>query len=800
MLRVFRKAYFTEVLTAIGLLLLPVVFFPELFFGGQVLTRMDLTWIQYPLRVFAGQSWLSGNWPLWNPYVLGGFPMLAEGLVGVLHPLNLFFVLPIPSSLALTCFVLIHLGLAAVFTYALGRSLRMTRSGATVAALSFAFGGFLTAQITNVCIMTGIIWVPLILLLMMRAVDRRSIPWAALGSLALALQVLDSQPQVVFYTILLVAGYAIYHAAFQARHGDRGTNLLWPVLMAGFVVIAGIGLAALQVLPTVELWQQSVRSSGVSYAQITLQSMHPLQLLELLIPNVYGNPMLGYKGLESFDELYAYMGLLPLLLCVPAWYRRDELRVRFFLFLLPISLLLAFGAYTPLYLMLQHLPGFDVFRVPARWMGLASLAVAVLAGYGLDELGRKDKAGRTLFWVMAGVGALMLGVGLLVWLGRADVLTWLSAHVTSEESRQLLETAVNRFLLPGQPRPENWWPRILPLLAIPGPMVFVQLAIAAGVLGVYLRRRITYRVLSAVFLFLVFWDLLSSGGTNVIHLQDASFWQYDPQIIQLVRSQAQYDRAYALNTTSAQERKAHPEWHAAADRATGWLGQHTPTLFGVFSPFGNVTALRLKRFDQLLAKVPSQRVGDMMGVKTVLTWGEMYPDLSAQYKETYSSGQVHLYEGLNVLPRAYIAHRVEVTPDGEAALKRLAAADFDPSKSTVVEGSVQGATPSGQGLTPAAIRVYSPLRVVIDSESLQDGMLVLTDTWYPGWHAFVDGREAPILRANYVFRGVAVPAGKHTVEFVFFADSFKTGLLISGITAAVLLLALAATWQFRKRR
>ena len=114
----------------------------------------------------------------------------------------------------------------------------------------------------------------------------------------------------------------------------------------------------------------------------------------------------------------------------------------------------------------------------------------------------------------------------------------------------------------------------------------------------------------------------------------------------------------------------------------------------------------------------------------------------------------------NALPRAYVAHAVEIVPDDSAALHVLRDKEFDPAQKVVIEGRPQGLSLSGEGISPATVRQRSPQDIIVDTESSQDGVLVLTDSDYPGWHALVDGREKPILHANYLFRGVEIPAGQ----------------------------------------
>jgi hypothetical protein len=530
---------------------------------------------------------------------------------------------------------------------------------------------------------------------------------------------------------------------------------------------------------------------------MTFESLPPLQLPALLIPNLFGNPLLTYGGLGGFQELYFYAGLIPLLLCVGAWWRRDDPHVRFFFLVLLLALLLAFGAYTPLYSIFQYLPGSGLFRVPARWVAVVSLALALLAGYGLEELtGRSKETGptRTLLIVAATLGVLVLGAALLVWLWRDEALAWVAGQSFSEDTKHILSTALVRFLQLRTPQERNWLMRIAPWVTIPGVAFFLQMPILLGLLWAYARDKITAAGVSYALLGLTLLDLLAAGGTTVTPVQDASYWQHDAKIIDLVRELAGTYRVHPVVILSDEE------WREPSHRALHWLMDYNPAVYGVSVPWGYISPARLERFERFTRDVPMVRAADMMSVKLLLAWGELDPGAATIFQQIHTADGLHIYENPRVLPRAYLAHRVEVVPDGEAALRRLNEDDFDPAQGAVVEGPVRGLSLSGEGITPATISLYTPLRVVVESESPRDGLLLLTDSYYPGWRAFVDGEEQPILRGNYLFRAVPVPAGRHSVEFVYAAGSFKTGLLISGLAAGLLLLLVGARLFARLKR
>ena len=125
-----------------------------------------------------------------------------------------------------------------------------------------------------------------------------------------------------------------------------------------------------------------------------------------------------------------------------------------------------------------------------------------------------------------------------------------------------------------------------------------------------------------------------------------------------------------------------------------------------------------------------------------------------------------IYENPRPLPRAYVAHTARHAPGGDEALALLSGRRGDFHREVVLEGAsvdaVASVSEASRPITPARIASYQPTRVVVEADSPEPGFLVLTDTFYPGWRATVDGEPREILRANYLFRGVALDGGRHT--------------------------------------
>jgi len=157
--------------------------------------------------------------------------------------------------------------------------------------------------------------------------------------------------------------------------------------------------------------------------------------------------------------------------------------------------------------------------------------------------------------------------------------------------------------------------------------------------------------------------------------------------------------------------------------------------------------------------------------------------LVREFPEHYSA----LYEVSGAVPRAYIVGDASSYRDPFDVFRRLSSQSFDPSKEVIVDAAIHLVPSDGQHNREVGITDYQDRKVNIHARLDSPGILVLTDSYYPGWKVFVDKEEKEILRANYLFRGVELTPGNHTVEFVYDPASFRIGLVISFITAVLVL-------------
>ncbi len=821
-----------DILPLLLFFVLPILCFPELFFGQNTLYSGDLTRIHYPLRILAAEQWQAGQVPLWNPYVLLGFPLLAEGQVGILYPLNVLFLLPIPTYRALTLFVTIHFTLAATFTYILARSLNIGRAGATLGGLSFGFGGFLMAGVTNLNIMSGGVWLPLIFLFFSWALRVRRPAIALWGGIALALQALTAQPQIIFYTIVLLASYALYETGRlrlkQSQPFSRPKEIAWIWLLLALMLGSGFLLAAPQLLPTWELQRFSVRSEGLQYKDIVAYSLPPVQWLSLALPSAFGNNVAsGYIGLSaSFTTTHIYVGLLSLLLALLSWRVRHRPEVLFLWLVIIAVFFLAAGRYTPLYNLFQYLPVFNLFRAPARWSLVANFALAMLAAFSFEtylrqpagwgcvqnfrkfgtkplrlrgELpptppsppkisdtpaGRRLRVGLCALWGIAAI--TMLGL----WFFRESLV---QGAASSTIDNGIVKTFTDLLSGPGFFKttdaykdriilgPLAWW--VLPPVALVS-----RLGLAIALLLAY-PRFLSRRVFITAVVMLTAFDLSLAGGSAINHLKGADYWKQLSTGARYIMETEQDDMARFLSQVKKPE-----------EDVIAGLGQYFASVYRVSNAWGHESPLNLDRYvtlTQELEKNPIMALS-LTATRFILSPEAINSGPQVTLLLAYQDEGWYVYENPVALLRAFVVHQATIAASGTQALSHLKNGGFNLQKQVILETDrvLPPLSPAAETDDEVVITDYKPSVVEIEAKLASNGLLVLLDSWYPGWQVYVDGRQEPIMRANYFAQAVYLEAGSHTVQFIYRPLSFRGGLILS---VGGLLIIITATW-FDTRR
>jgi hypothetical protein len=781
-------------LVAVGCLLIAWVAFVYPIFGGKVhfptdfantsfaapgskarvtsnLIDSDDFLLIYPWHAYLGRQLREGHLPLWDPTRFAGAPLAADIPVGAFYPPNWLYIFGHVTVVA-TIIWAATLAACLLLMYWLLGLLRLHPIAAALGAVVWTFGGFMVSWGMFDAFIAAAVWLPMALAGWELARRRRrwGVPVMGLG---LALSLLGGHAQISLYVWLgtaLWAGVSILADAYGAwRSASRGP-LSGPsparvvvtgglTLAAGFAVAAG--LAAVQILATAQYAGLIIRQNQ-TYAQASAFRMQPNELATLLIPDYRGNSLSGnYMGWIGFYvESTVFAGVLSPPLAAAAFCHRNRRAVAAAAVLTGVGVLCALG--TPLYhLLYAVVPGFSTTREITRFKVLIDFGLAALAALGLDAV--LKPANRAARRVALGAAVLTLGgVGLMTALRWGTTVT--AGYLTP---RGLREAAV----------------------------------LAAAIVAIAVAARIPAWSAAAALVVLVAMgvDLWFFGFGYHPFQPDVPVYPTDAEISHLEQTSGPRQR-YVMSQGLA----------VPIDASMVYPGLYSLNGYDAFIPAYFAQLLNLvdptMAFDALNNNVTNLQalsteppILDLLGVTRVVTpLGKPAPGtpVFAGDSRPYT-GVTTIYSEPDAFPPAFVTPCWTQAGDA-AALAELKTMTLAQLRSTAVvarsPAAALPASPASCAAGPgAAIERYRAQDVVASvPASSPGGLLVLTDEWYPGWTATVDGRRVPILRVDEALRGVAIGPGAHSVEFRYAPSWPLEGLALTVLTLAVIGLWVAA--------
>jgi hypothetical protein len=763
---------------------LPIILLPLILFAGPVFWFEALYWgtpgLQFiPWRVFAWESLINGSIPLWNPYNGMGAPLVANYQTALFYPpgwiLYLFAAAGGAPWLAWshTLLVIMHLIWAGVGMARLLHRLDLGILSQIVGALAFAMGGYLVARSGFFSIVWTASWLPWVILAAsqiaapVRNCPKPEKPFLPIGLLAaVALMLLAGHAQLSWY-ILLLAFFWVLVGGFY-KSGMVGA--VRSVIRYGFAAAVGAILASIQLLPTAEYLLQSQRSSALDYETALSYSFWPWRFLTLLAPDFFGNPGHGtYWGYANYWEDAVYIGVLPVLLAFTTasflWSRNRVQQAQFtaligFAWIVTlIGFLLALGRNTPVFPFLyNHIPTFNLFNGPARWLIWPLFGLSLLAGVGVDRW--RTPSGRGLYWLRlstAGGFAVTLGA-FLAWYFLWDVnSTFIRA--TALAGLWGLGTGFLTLFKPSQEQStKRWlWGWIVIL------WVCFDLLVAGWVLNPTIEASF-YRSTPGEFV-----DHLR-GKRTYLSLDDDNYLKFR--------------RFFRFEDFRPIEDPIH---------LRSVMLPNLNLLEGIHSVnnFDPIVPARYAHWMQhLVALEPKERYSWLavmnVGLEEVL---DMHEDVGVRFDPIAGGERARWYTcAVFVDDEEAAFHEVK---------QQLSKNDLE---RVVLEGGRRGnECYSGAAEADIAIRSEPSGKVVLIANVSTAGWIFLADTWYPGWEARVNGEKVEILRANYLFRAVEVPAGNHEIEFRYRPISFIVGATVSLGGWIIVLLSIIMMKVFTRR-
>ncbi len=639
-----------------------------------------------------------------------------------------------------------------------------------------------------------------------------------LGLLAtlLIVQLRENHPQISYYLYLFIGMYWLWQLIDSLRQKDLKR-------FGGFTLLLALafGLTALAVmnpyLSTLEYSHHTMRggSAGLETSYAQGWSFHPKEIITFLIPDFFGGISPNYWGYMPFTQVYNYFGLVVLAFGLIALWAKKHRRLAAFLWISSfVFLLMSFGSSTPWLsgLFMKYLPYFNKFRVPSMILTMVQMNAVVLAALGLDSLlGARDNQdqnwAKTLFrwfWISGAVFVLWLLLAKTVFAGLK--------FTTAAELAQLEQFQAQARL------PEMQATR-LGVLYNSGVLSLLLLTVSLGLSYLYLIKKLPRLAYTLLLTAVVFIDLYAYTGKHLKPdtLQAAQERQdrFQPtDYDQFLLADKSNHRVLPIDTSAFSQ--------ARLSKPAGEWAYHHQTVNGY-------SAAKLKRYDNLLKYLLDSEKGpgewrryliglfdapaggipretpmpitDMLSAKYLLHPGNIPNDSLLSFITPVFSGfdGTVVYRNNRALPRAWFVDAVKTVTPADSILPLLAKESFDPATTAYVETAlkdVQAPDSASVKQTKAEMQTLA-----YDLYADKPAFLVLSEVYYPaGWKALLDGKEVPIHPANYVLRGIQVPAGAHRLELVFQPASYQRGATLSLIGLLASLLALIGGLALRQRR
>ena len=812
----------------------------------------DLIIENYAWKRFAVNSIQAGEIPLWNPSLFAGAPFLANGQHGMLYPFSWIFFL-LPAAKAYGWYTISQLWLAGAAMYIFGRVLHMRRGSAAVAGLIYQGSGFLLASAAVFPMIIGAAaWLPFLLAavekIVTSAVTRstKTLIWMALGAVALGLQILAGHIEITYYTLLIMALYALWRlvsVALKARRSEldgQRTQEPWyqialrPVPWLAGLVAVGLMLGALQLIPFYEVGQLNFREGAASFAEVRSWAFPWRRIVTLLLPNFYGNPAHhdyldlftrqrvalttnsygelnpqgAYStawGLKNYVEGGIYLAVLPLFLAllgaVYGWRggKTGPRRSQTFFFVLLSFFSMAFIFGTPLYgLMYYGLPFINQLHTPFRWVWPLSLGVAALAGVGVDYLLRyrseeePEKSRIDLLHILIAAAAVS-GTAIITVL----LISWLSFDGIEPFVDRVfhgLALADTAFAHARAFYSYEFWQ-----------VLILGLSLLASALVMWLAARGRKQLFLVLTALLIILDIFLANR-NFNAAVDQELLLFKPQLAAWLEDQPGQWRLTSFTPHGDKPFNANLGWLYDLEDIRGYDSiiskQYTDYMTAV-EPQNELPFNRVQPIGDWESL--NSPLLDVLGVRYVISSEAI--DLP-KLDEVWQGEGVRVYENLAVAPRAYTLPQTAtaVVDDALEAMTGL-----DPRSYVVIEtadvpeGAANDLSPTAATLEPAQIAGYRNIEVVVDTTVGEPSWLILNDSYFPGWKAFVrplgttegEESEAPIVRVNGNFRGVTLEPGAWTVRFRYSPPSFQLGGLLSAMGLIILMFAMGI-WIWRR--
>lgn len=720
--------------------------------------------------------------PLWDRYIFSGYPMLSTPSDSTLYPINLILGLIFPIAVAYNLSVLLHYSLAGIFLYFFMKQYNLNKIACFVSGLTFMFSGMIITHRDHVTRIYTIIWIPLILLLLEKYRKSKRIEFMLLASIPYALSFFAGDPQLFLYSSIVILFFILYYSLIYG-----GIKNLY-FLSSLSIFLLGVLIISVQLIPSIIMMQNSYRSE-ISYTFFSDFSFNPKLHPLLFMPFFFGrgsyviSNVPKYFSVWNAGEMIKYFGISTIPLVILGTFKRNKHKY-LWLFILALSLLLVLGKYTYFYRLMYEIPLYNRFRVPVRNWFEFGLAFSILVGFGFDFLFKNNgRIKKVLIGGVAFISAILIKFFIFFIIFKNAVRKGAESFLFySGKELELLYQNLNF---------SNY--------SVYAPLIIMIITIVLFTVLIFKKNKV---LLFALVIF-IFLDLFSMGHfmdrprdityicSNLEESEEFNFLSGDKEIFRIYPQ-----------TTETGEFKFYPNRniHYGLESIMG----HDPILlksYGTITKFPqdpesgidwrallkNNTIISMLNTKYIFIKKPSEEK----------EFFEIVEDKN--YQLVLDNGNIIVLKNLKYLPRFYFVREVLEIDDIKMALDILWEknessynSEFNPSDTALVENYNYHQNNFKSGEQNIGIIYYKNNSVKLNVITEEDGFMVFSDNYYPGWSAFIDGERTNIYKVNGILKGIIIPAGNHKIIFRYRPPYF----VIAGITSIVSLILIVGISVF----
>lgn len=734
----------------LGIIALIALFFRDILLQKAFFWE-DFLYQFYPFRNFAAVSLANGDLPLWNPFTFSGTPFQADIQSALFYIPNLLLTFFVSDGRLnfywLEILIIAHIMLAGVSMYYLAKEYGIQKLFALISGLVFALSGFMTTHVIHQVIICQVAWLPLILFFFRKALLGHSMLYTILCGITLGHAVLAGFPQVSLYIFFFLFLYFLFEFFSALKECGFKTNIVMLPIAAAVVIIA-VAFTSIQLLPTIELAPLSQRAE-ITYEKSQEGQLAWEQLITFFVPKFFGSS--GAQGSTYwgpgaywvFWETCLYVGIPAIVLIIFSLFAaKDNRYVKFFVGLSIFAMLYALGDNFIFHKVFFNIvPGFDKFRSIGRITLLSTLSFSLLCGFGLQAFfylmsAQEQKIGKVLLFIAGGA-----------------VLLWLAASMG--------------FLQPSEGT--RYYDQIHSMAVSETTTTLILVLGTIGVFFLISRRTVSplTGIIGLIILLFVDVNIFGFNQNNGTTNPD-EYYNRTANLVEIIKQEGQ--KEYFRVNSRLENSMILDRNQGMVDRIFMMEGYTPLALQRIYPP--------VKDFD---------RACDLLNAKFRTVVDNQNQTMRLSAASTF-------------VPRAYFVYQTTVITDEEKIKEFMSSDSFDPLKIVVLEEnpdlSLDEIVDSSDG--KAEIISYSLNSITLKVSTRKNGYLVLSEIFYPGWNAYIDGKLEKVYRANWSLRAIPVRAGDHNIEVRFEPVSFYRGAWITFVTIGLSVIGIVYSFRTKK--